>query len=526
MRSGEAPAPATLPLLCALGRHKTDGLARWNAGYYFARCTRCRRDLVRTAFTRWQIPRGFRVVWQGDAGHAAEAVPPSARHTGAAGQVEFPIREEAQAGDANRIEADVGPSEEADIAAADHAAGPGQPARDEHVGSQNMVAAGSASGVPLEDILRSVPGLAGDPFARVADRGEERGWPEEHRFQEEDARRAEQDVRFDPEDRLADFATAEQDPTEQGDAEQDEAEENAPEPEAEAEALPDAVEEPAPPPAALPPVESKYPVVPDFMNEGPAGVGWDVVSGRIVPQYSPPAAAPADTARNSPRGLLSQGWQDLVRKGAQGAGDQGRQWMRGMRAASPRAVGAMPKDADTIVASSDDAIKVSTVREAEPQAGVAGTPPVAVISEKPRASERAGGVGHFLMHQSPVLAAAIFGGLVVAAAVVDSRNKPERVVVYRPTPPGAAAPVTAATVIAAPRANVPTTLFATPRAAFVTASMLKCRSMPSNDATLLRKLERGAPVKVLGANPGWSSIAHQGRQCWVATQHLSATRPA
>lgn len=54
---------AKLPLLCELGWHKTDALALWNDGYYFSKCARCGRDLVRTAFGRWTVPRGFRVVW-------------------------------------------------------------------------------------------------------------------------------------------------------------------------------------------------------------------------------------------------------------------------------------------------------------------------------------------------------------------------------------------------------------------------------------------------------------------------------
>lgn len=51
-------------LLCALGRHRPEPWPRWNAGYYFARCRRCGRDLVRTAYGDWGIPKGCRVVWQ------------------------------------------------------------------------------------------------------------------------------------------------------------------------------------------------------------------------------------------------------------------------------------------------------------------------------------------------------------------------------------------------------------------------------------------------------------------------------
>lgn len=58
-----AQAPAR-PLACSLGWHAPDPLARWNDGYYFTRCRRCGTDLVRTAFSKWHEPHGYRVVWQ------------------------------------------------------------------------------------------------------------------------------------------------------------------------------------------------------------------------------------------------------------------------------------------------------------------------------------------------------------------------------------------------------------------------------------------------------------------------------
>ena len=61
-----------MPLLCELGRHKPEPVARWNNGYYFTRCARCGEDLVRTAYGRWHVPHGYRVVWQ--AGPPANAV--------------------------------------------------------------------------------------------------------------------------------------------------------------------------------------------------------------------------------------------------------------------------------------------------------------------------------------------------------------------------------------------------------------------------------------------------------------------
>lgn len=53
----------SLPILCALGRHRAGRRVHWNEGFYFTCCRRCGRDLVRTSYGRWHVPRGARVVW-------------------------------------------------------------------------------------------------------------------------------------------------------------------------------------------------------------------------------------------------------------------------------------------------------------------------------------------------------------------------------------------------------------------------------------------------------------------------------
>ena len=65
-------------LLCSLGLHVPKGSVRWNHGYYFTKCARCGRDLVRTAHGRWHVPQGQRVVWQAgrNVANAATAVEP------------------------------------------------------------------------------------------------------------------------------------------------------------------------------------------------------------------------------------------------------------------------------------------------------------------------------------------------------------------------------------------------------------------------------------------------------------------
>ena len=56
-------AAQAMPFLCSLGFHRPERVARWNEGYYFTRCERCARDLVRLPDGPWFVPRGYRVVW-------------------------------------------------------------------------------------------------------------------------------------------------------------------------------------------------------------------------------------------------------------------------------------------------------------------------------------------------------------------------------------------------------------------------------------------------------------------------------
>jgi hypothetical protein len=82
-------------LLCDLGWHRPEPVARWNSGYYFTRCARCGKDLVRTAYGRWHVPRGYRVVWQAQPpanAVSAELVQEPAACV-PAGEIELPIQE-------------------------------------------------------------------------------------------------------------------------------------------------------------------------------------------------------------------------------------------------------------------------------------------------------------------------------------------------------------------------------------------------------------------------------------------------
>jgi hypothetical protein len=61
--------------------------------------------------------------------------------------------------------------------------------------------------------------------------------------------------------------------------------------------------------------------------------------------------------------------------------------------------------------------------------------------------------------------------------------------------------------------------------AFVTASVLQCRSAPVNQSPAVRKLVRGAEVQILARDGAWASVAHKGRQCWAAARFLSTAQP-
>lgn len=53
-----------MSLLCALGGHEAGDEEVYNGGYYFARCRRCDRDMIRSGASWQMVPSGHRVVWR------------------------------------------------------------------------------------------------------------------------------------------------------------------------------------------------------------------------------------------------------------------------------------------------------------------------------------------------------------------------------------------------------------------------------------------------------------------------------
>jgi hypothetical protein len=64
-----------MSLLCALGGHEAGPDEVYNGGYYFARCRRCERDMIRSGPAWQMVPSGHRVVWR--SGRRQHSVEPS-----------------------------------------------------------------------------------------------------------------------------------------------------------------------------------------------------------------------------------------------------------------------------------------------------------------------------------------------------------------------------------------------------------------------------------------------------------------
>lgn len=513
-------------LLCGLGWHKTNPLAHWNDGYYFSKCRRCGRDLVRTAFGRWTVPTGYRVVWTaepprrtrpvqliraGDATDRGRAV-----DAGQASTIEFPIRETAEAPPQPQIEpqpqAEPEPQvePEPELQRAVDGEGPASLVPDEIASKSEARSDGdddvrpvamsapahvaSESRLPIPDMLRNLQdegtGSSGPvsadpvPAASLPDGGDDRAL----------------DRRDDHE--ITEYPAPEKD---DGSAQVDEPE-TAPATVIEAEAT-------AQVPAITPPL------IPDFMDGGTLAVPYDLRTGALLR----PTAPDRDVQASSERASDPDGFD--------GPGQY-------MRRATGSARASMGRRSRPDRRSDPDQ---SPSRQVDPR------------KHRPTFLERQGGL----------VAAALFGGLVLAAALIDNQGSDAARNVYGSTPTARVPVRRAAPVITpvSPVASVgPVTVAAEPVVeavepaeepvspaapptppvsgpmpvpasapgddrAYVTASLLNCRAVPSDDAATVRRLRRGAPVQVLGVDPGWINISHGGQRCWASAEFISTVRP-
>lgn len=56
-----------MTMICWLLGHDDGGSEIWNQGYYFGRCHRCGRDLIRTCGEWRPVPLGYQVAWKSGA---------------------------------------------------------------------------------------------------------------------------------------------------------------------------------------------------------------------------------------------------------------------------------------------------------------------------------------------------------------------------------------------------------------------------------------------------------------------------
>ena len=61
--------------------------------------------------------------------------------------------------------------------------------------------------------------------------------------------------------------------------------------------------------------------------------------------------------------------------------------------------------------------------------------------------------------------------------------------------------------------------------AFVTASLLNCRSAPAREAESLKVLMRGDFVRLLARDGEWVSLVYEGGQCWALVRYFSLDQP-
>jgi len=53
-----------MSILCSLGKHEADAKSIWNNGFYFSRCRRCEREIIRNREGWRAVPKGYQVVWK------------------------------------------------------------------------------------------------------------------------------------------------------------------------------------------------------------------------------------------------------------------------------------------------------------------------------------------------------------------------------------------------------------------------------------------------------------------------------
>jgi hypothetical protein len=457
--------------LCNLGWHRVSADVRWNSGYYFSRCERCGRDLVRTIYGRWHVPRGYRVVWQKAApAHALplgldRRVPAKRRPSNLPIQhvldqlrdvrpdTTAPLDQAPPAlAPAMAAPATIEPAPAEPWAAEPVVHEPAKPVTQEPVTPQAVTPeAAPREPVPPEEVP-SEP-VSPDPEAQAGDMSSDPAAASPSAAAE--TMRSSDDISQDdpagPTEVDAPEGLATPVPMDGG---EDGGPPVPPEPLAAApaqdhqepptEATPDTRSEATPP--------SSGPSAEDFMDDGEDKSAWDSL-------LSSPASRPVGKAPSA--NVIV--WTDR----AAGFGTMFRKKLRSRAlAARNRLVRASRRARERLD-------KIDVPPATATLAGLAGGAAVSILA----------------------------GVLAIAALLAEGNRDQQSSVADR-------------TIDQRPGTR-----------GFVTASLLNCRAAPVRQGRLVRRLGRGEEIEILANDANWASIDVQGRQCWVQARYVSAARP-
>jgi|GEM_PF-2210452 len=559
-----------MPLLCELGWHRADPLARWNHGYYFSKCGRCGRDLVRTAFAGWQVPHGFKVVWQAKPPAGAEDVqlvpeqdsPVAAASTGtqafhdrSAGEamaIQVPLEEFVSppapletAADIRETVAPVGEAPEETEVAAEVEAGQAevQPELQAEVETEE-VEAEAETDAEAETIAEAEAEVAAEfeeeveaelPFDAPVEIdeqsvGEENGSTSEAAPQdeelpvEEDPAPPYTSLIDGPEPRTAELPIQEvlrqlQDgevPERDAEVLEPDTAENANEVAAEAPPEPS----PAVGPDPLPPVRVRRGAIPDFMSDDPEE---DLLESMSHPPRREHPTVPHEEETGLDEPQDANDWAD----------HQASEEVTAPASVSQVATAAAAAAAPAVAADAPSLAAVVPTGEGRPM------PRQKILGERdpfPN-SARHGGEGDPTASsgraKAAVTIAASFGVVMLAAALMARPDMRPSQAAQQPTiaarqaaQPSPTPPQQTAQAKSGAEAEAKAKADAEAEAKrFVTASLLNCRSSPAEEAKPVRRLPRGEPVQVLAMEPAWASVSHKGRQCWASSRYISEQEP-
>jgi hypothetical protein len=451
--------------LCNMGWHRVSADVRWNSGYYFSRCQRCGRDLVRTIYGRWHVPRGYRVVWQPAAPAGSLPLGLDRRVPAKRRPSNLPIQHVL-----DQLK-NVRPDTAAPLVQA-------PPAPPPAMAAPATAGLGSSEPWTAEPVIHEpvtpepVASQAVTPEAATPEQVKSEPVPPDPEAQ------AEGGLSFDPASASPSAATETMQSSD--DISQDD---DAAEPSTVMDA-PEGLATPAPIDGGA----AGGPSVPPELTPAPAQ----------DQQEPPPDAAPQTESEATPSSL-SPSAEDFMDDGEDKSA-----WDSLVSSPSPRSIGHKPGASDTAWA--DRAARLGTmfrktmrtralaVRNRLARATRRGWKRLDNLDLPPATATLAGLAGG--------AAVSILAGVLAIAALLAEGNMAQQSAVPDRT--------------IDQRSGTPS---------FVSARLLNCRAAPARQARLVRRLGRGEEIEILANDANWASIGVQGRQCWVLARYISAARP-